>query len=234
MSAILTEESPAAPKAAPERKIVHHRADKRLLTLGPDTLNAFYLKEFGMPALPDAARLLPPPQEGFVPFIVREGLTINGTLAVLRKFGNGVSTADLSNPGDLDANFVSHDREAGQNYGFLFRHGASPDTDLSNMSTREFWDKHSDVKGMTLLERMLIDLYLCWQTIARGGDPHPTDAYLDWTMGACTICAGTRDHVGNPAIMRFSIRFLAPGINIGDRNLSAVGAGVRRVVLLGD
>lgn len=238
MSATLIQQAPAAPTAhlegEPERRITHHFGDRKLQTLSPDTLNAFYLEKFGMSPLPDAAKLLPSARNGFVPFTVRKGLTINGTLAVLRKYSPGVRTADLPNPDDLEANFLSHDRKADRDYGFLFRDGIGPDMDLDNISARQFWFDHPQAKGMTLLERMLIDLYMCWQTIKQGGDPHPSEAYLDWTMGACTICAGTRDHDGNPAIMSFLIRCLGPGIHIGDQNRSARGTAVRRVLLLGD
>ncbi len=238
MSATLIQQAPSAPISTPEkkseRKIIHHFGDQKLQTLNPDTLNAFYFEKFRMAPLPDAARLLPSARKGFVPFIMREGLTINGVLAVLRKYSPGVRTADLPNPDDLEANFLSHDRKADRNYGFLFRDGIEPDMDLDNISARQFWYDHPNAKGMTLLERMLIDLYLCWRTIKDGGDPHPSEAYLYWIIGACTVCAGTRDGDGNPAIMSFLMRSQCPGIHIGDQNRSARGTAVRRVLLIGD
>jgi len=117
------------------------------------------------------------PDEYFV-VIVAKGVTMNQAVVAMRKnFKVSLYTEDL------DASVIKNDRVADKDYCILFRKNIEADEDLKNLSANDMLER-SHIKCITLLERLLLEIYYF----------NKTNKHLD--VDNVTLCSGSRHSDG--------------------------------------
>ncbi|MFH1170376.1 MAG: hypothetical protein V1704_02355 [Candidatus Vogelbacteria bacterium] len=123
---------------------------------------------------------IPEPKDGFGRLIVvPQGLMLNQILGVCRKrFDNVYSVYN-----NLDQQVTVNDRTSVQTYAIWIRNRVEADEEFSNFSADQL--KEKDVLGVTLMERLLLELKYHSET----------GEHLD--IENITLCSGSRDSDGN-------------------------------------
>jgi len=114
---------------------------------------------------------------------VIKGVTMNMVVQALRKLKVKV---DLYT-NDLDANVTKNDRDPAQDGSYLvkFRRNVEADEEFANKSANDLAKGEKEIKGITLLERLLLEL----------GYFMATKEHLD--VNDVTLCSGSRDSDGD-------------------------------------
>lgn len=135
----------------------------------------FYREVFGL-SVDFAGIPLPAEQPGFGWMVyVAEGLTLNQAWAKCRdRFPSSSDYGD-----DLDRAVPKNDRAFTTAYAKRFRNRVEADEELKNTSANTMAQR--EINGITLMERMLLELWYHWKT---GG------GHMDLTT--VTLCAGSR------------------------------------------
>lgn len=110
--------------------------------------------------------------------IVAKGITINEAVKGLKKLFKVFLYAK-----DLDANVVDNNRVADKDYAILFNKNIEADEEFKNLSANQL--KEKDINGITLLERLLLEILHF----------DATRKHLD--VKNATLCSGSRDSVGH-------------------------------------
>lgn len=100
---------------------------------------------------------------------------------------------DFKYTDNLDTTVLINDRIPDEDYFVMFRRGLYADEDLLGISAKELREKQ--IKGITLLERLLLDRY---------ADRHctfPLDVIHKGCYGPKTLCFGSRDINGKVPII---------------------------------
>jgi len=152
-------------------------------TLGSDedqllSWKAFYLKVFGI-KLDLAGLELPATRVGFDRLVVvAEDLAINSALQACRDHFSVYSCWD-----NLDKEVSRNDRSPSKTYVIRLRDRIEADEEFADVSANQL--KERGVKGITLLERLLLELMYFTQT----------GKHLD--LENVTLCAGSRGSYGS-------------------------------------
>ncbi|MDO8499952.1 MAG: hypothetical protein Q7S66_04865 [bacterium] len=129
---------------------------------------------------------LPAEQPGFGWVVmVAPGVSHNQAWAACkRRFGKGRTYSSAGD--DLDRAVLTNDRSPAAAYAKRLRNRVSADEEMKNLSANAL--QGQEVTGITLLERILLELWYEWKT---GG------GHLD--LVTVTLCAGSRDRYGDVA-----------------------------------
>ena len=148
----------------------------------------FYSEVFGLAV--DLSRVVIPdelPGFGWV-VMVADGLVLNRVWAKCKEMFPSYSYLG----DDLDEAVPTNDRTAEVAYAKRFRDRVEADEELKNLSANQL--KKKRVQSITLLERLLLELWYFWKT---GGK------HLD--VQNFTLCAGSRNSVGSVPDVDWSI-----------------------------
>lgn len=137
----------------------------------------FYREVFGIEVKLTDAKILYNNGSGWV-IMVPQGMTLNQVWA---KCGELFPTESYI--GDLDASVPTNDRTATDCYAIAIRNRVEADAENKDKSANNL--AKESVKGITLLERLLLALWYFWKT---GG------GHLD--LLKITLCSGSRYHDG--------------------------------------
>lgn len=141
----------------------------------------FYAEHFGLEDTETLMRdsQVPTAKAGFGQLIVvQEGLTLNQVYRVCEsKFKCWRYTEDL------DASVTENDRTPTRDYAVWIRGGVEADQELANLSAEDLSKRK--ISGMTLLERLLYELFYFWKT----------KKHLD--LENVTLCNGSRHSDGH-------------------------------------
>lgn len=134
----------------------------------------FYKKFFGL-TIDFSTVVIPAQQEGFTRLIiVAQGITFNATMAACKKHFHCLQYYD-----ELEKSITHNDRIADCGaYAVWFRDRIEADEEMANISAKDL--RKSGTKGITLLERVLMEL----DYFGRTGQ------HLD--LRTWTLCAGSR------------------------------------------
>ena len=162
----------------------------------------FYREIFGLDLDPSEIRL-PEERKGFGWIVlVAKGLTYNYVFEKCETHFNGEAWRYCA---DLDKAVTMNDRESTETYAIRVRDRIEADEEHKNKSANMVTKE--GVKGMTGLERMLLELWYHWKT---RGD------HLD--RKTSTICSGSRYADCNvPSARWFGGRFIVGGVLPDDR-----------------
>jgi len=139
----------------------------------------FYSEVFGFTDVESLNPALPAETPGFNWLVViRKGLTMNKVLEVMRtKFKVYSYIGD-----DLDSGVPKNERTADKDYTVIIRDRVEADEENKNLSANQIEEKK--IQGMTLLERLVLELFYFWKT----------GEHLD--IKNVTLCSGSRDSGG--------------------------------------
>jgi len=112
--------------------------------------------------------------------VVKKGITIEAVIKALKTKMKVYRYTD----NDLDEAVPTNERTADHDYAITVRDQVEPDNDLRNTSAAQIAKKNPKLPTMTLLERLLLELFYF----------HFTGEHLD--IKGVTICAGSRDSGG--------------------------------------
>ena len=142
----------------------------------------FYAEHFGLEDTETLMRdsQVPPMKAGFGQLIVvQQGLTLNQVYAVCESKFKCWRYSD-----DLDASVTKNDRMPTKDYAIWIQNGRiEVDEELKNLSANDLTKKN--IAGITLLERLLYELFYFWKT----------KKHLD--IKNVTLCSGSRLSDGN-------------------------------------
>lgn len=156
----------------------------------------FYQAVFGL-ELDPAKISLPAFRDGFGWIVlVTKGLTRNAVFELCKKRFPSWRYYD-----NLDTAVTGNDREATETYAIRVRDRVEADEENRNLSANR--TKDAGIKGLTNLERMLLELWYHWKT----------EQHLD--QKTVTICAGSRYADGyvptsNSHVDKFKVYFVHP------------------------
>lgn len=116
-------------------------------------------------------------RSGYWAIVIAKGLTLNQAYAACERNFKCYKYAD-----NLDKSVTQNDRTSDQSYVVYVKATVEADEDLKNMSANDL--KAKGIKGITLLERIVLELFYFWKT----------EKHLD--INNWTLCSGSRSSDG--------------------------------------